>query len=154
MNRPRSNRDSPSWRSSQIVGISATGRRSRVAFAVNSRPISKPVLDSMPTSRTKSVSYALKLLVASRVPTRANQVQSPARPPRQHPLEPRPADLLAAGHVTRRRRDHHTAVDQPGQVVDLPRIVTTVGHRHHRHRSPRRVDAEPDRVRRTTTVGC
>ena len=31
------------WRSSQIVGISATGRRSRRAFATNSMPISKPV---------------------------------------------------------------------------------------------------------------
>jgi hypothetical protein len=54
-----------------MVGISATGSRSRVAFAVSSRPISNPVRLSMPTLRTNSVEYALKLLVASLVPTRA-----------------------------------------------------------------------------------
>ena len=105
-----------------------------------------------PPRRTKSVSYALKLLVASRVPTRANGVQAAPRPARQHPLEPRPADLLPAGHVAGRGGDHHAAVDQPGQVVDLARVVAAVGHRHHRDRRPRGVDAEPDRVGRPAPV--
>ena len=51
----RSNFDSPVCRSSQIVEISATGSRSRRAFAVSSRPISKPLRLWMPTSRTNSV---------------------------------------------------------------------------------------------------
>jgi len=34
--------DTPVGRSSQIVGISATGRRRRFALAVSSMPISKP----------------------------------------------------------------------------------------------------------------
>ena len=42
-------------RSSQMVGTSATGRRSRRALAVSSRPISKPLRLSMPTSRMNSV---------------------------------------------------------------------------------------------------
>ena len=63
-----------------MVGISATGRRSRRAFATSSMPISKPVSESMSTSRTKSTEYALNEFVASRVPTRANQNNdSPAK---------------------------------------------------------------------------
>ena len=45
----------------------------RRALATSSMPISKPASDSMPTSRTKSVEYALNEFVASRVPTRASQ---------------------------------------------------------------------------------
>src|SRR5208282_3663479 len=41
--------DRPSCRSSQIVGISAIGSRSRLALAVSSMPISNPSLLSMPT---------------------------------------------------------------------------------------------------------
>jgi len=65
--------DTPVGRSSQIVGISATGSRSRFALAVSSIPISKPSRESMPTSRTKLVEYALNEFVASRVPSRANR---------------------------------------------------------------------------------
>ena len=60
--------DTPAWRSSQIVGISATGSRIRRALAVSSMPSSKPSRESMPTARTKSVEYALNEFVASRVP--------------------------------------------------------------------------------------
>ena len=70
-------------RSSQIVGISATGRRSRRALATSSMPISNPASDSMPTSRTNSVEYALNEFVASRVPTRAEPVQRQAGQSRQ-----------------------------------------------------------------------
>ncbi len=56
-----------------MVGTSATGSRIRRAFAVNSIPISNPRRLSMPTVRMNSVEYALKLLVASRVPTRASE---------------------------------------------------------------------------------
>ncbi len=70
----------PSVRSSQIVGISATGRRRRRALATSSIASSKPASDSIPTSCTKARSYALKELVASWVPTRANQYSdTPAR---------------------------------------------------------------------------
>ena len=55
MNRPTSKLDWPSCRSSQIVGISATGRRMRVALAVSSMPISNPSLESIPTCRTNDV---------------------------------------------------------------------------------------------------
>jgi hypothetical protein len=47
--------DIPAWRSSHMVGISATGRRSRFAFAVSSMPISNPSLESIPTCRTNAV---------------------------------------------------------------------------------------------------
>jgi hypothetical protein len=63
--------DTPAWRSSQIVGISATGSRIRRALAVSSMPSSKPSRESMPTDRTNSVEYALNELVASLVPMRA-----------------------------------------------------------------------------------
>ena len=79
-------------------------------------------------------------------------VQAAAGPPGGDPLEARPADLLAAGHVAGRGGDHHAAVDQPGQVVDLPRVVAAVGHRDHGDRRPGRVDAEPDRVGRAGPV--
>ena len=72
--------DVPCARSNQMVGISATRNRSRRALATSSMPISNPVSESIPTSRTKSVEYALNELVASRVPTRPNQYRErPAR---------------------------------------------------------------------------
>ena len=47
--------DSPKVRSSQIVGISATGWRKRRALATSSRATSKPESDSIPTRCTNSV---------------------------------------------------------------------------------------------------
>ena len=47
--------DIPAWRSSQMVGISATGSRIRLALAVSSIPISNPSRESIPTWRMKSV---------------------------------------------------------------------------------------------------
>src|SRR5450759_5183426 len=58
-----------------MVGTSATGKRIRRALAVSSSPISNPLLLSIPTSRTNCVEYALKLLVASLVPTRASNLR-------------------------------------------------------------------------------
>jgi hypothetical protein len=63
----------PLVRSSQIVGISATGRRSRRALDTNSRPTSKRASEPMPIVLTNSVEYALKEFVLSRVPTRAKR---------------------------------------------------------------------------------
>jgi hypothetical protein len=47
--------DTPACRSSQMVGISATGRRMRLALAVSSMPISNPSRESMPTALMNSV---------------------------------------------------------------------------------------------------
>ena len=135
-----------------MVGTSATGRRSRRALAVSSRPISNPLRLSMPTSRMNSVEKALKLLVASRVPTRP---KAPSERPAvldSSRLEQRAADLLAAGGVPGGCRHHHAAVHQPGQRVDLAGVVAAVGHRHHHDGVLDLVDAVPDRVGRPAAV--
>ena len=70
-------------------------------------------------------------LVASCVPTRANQ-QS-VRPAHRDSVDfsERRADLLAALHVAARGRDDHAPLDEPGELVDLGRVVGAVGHRDH-----------------------
>ena len=133
-------------RSSQMVGISATGRRRRRALAVSSRPISKPLRLSMPTSRMNSVEYALKLLVASLVPTRPTAERGTSAAGEQA-LHQRAAHLLAAGAVAGRGSHDHAALDQAGEVVDLARVVAAVRHRHHDRAVLRVVDAVADRVR-------
>ena len=128
--------DTPNARSSQMVGISATGRRSRRALAVSSSPISKPARLSMPTSRTNVGRVRLEAVGGVPGADPGEPVQRPPGQPGQQALQPRAADLLAAGHVARRGRHHHAPLDQPGQVVDLARVVAAVGHGHHRHRRP------------------
>ena len=146
--------DIPACRSSQIVGISATGIRIRRALAVSSMPISKPSRESMPTFRTKSVEYALNEFVASRVPMRASSPSDRPGRLRHQPLQQRPADLLAARHVPGGGGDRHAPVHEPREVVDLPGVVAAVGHRHHGDRRGGRGDAVPDRVGRARGRRC
>ena len=126
----RRNRDDPAVRSSQMVGISATGNRSRRALAVSSRPISKPCLLSMPTSSTNERRYALNEFVASRVPTLANSRRVWPAVRERNVLKRAPPTCWPPGHVARCGGDDDAAVDQPHQFVDLPRVVAAVGHRH------------------------
>ena len=140
-------------RSSQIVGISATGRRSRRALATSSMPISKPASDSMPTSRTNVGRVGLERVrrVAGADPGEPAAAISPAEP-REQALEQRAADLLAAGHVAGRGRDDDAALDEAGEVVDLLGVVAAVGHRDDDDGRRGVVDAEADRVGRARPV--
>ena len=68
-------------------------------------------------------------LVASWVPTRANQHSDRPASREIVDLSERRADLLAALHVAARGRDHDAALDEAGELVDLRRVVGAVGHR-------------------------
>ena len=103
----------------------------------------------MPTSRTKAVEYALNELVASRVPTRASQKRLTPAARESAPLRNGPADLLAAARVPGRGRDHHAALDQLAQLVDLLGVVAAVGHRDDDDGGDHGRDAVPDRPRRS-----
>src|SRR6266508_4417786 len=108
-----------------MVGISAIGSRSRFDFAVSSRPISNPFRDSMPTVRTNSVLYALKLFVASLVPTRANVCRVRPAQRDMSRLSRGPPTCWPPG-MYRDGCDHHAPVHEAGQIVDLARVVAAI----------------------------
>ena len=92
-------------------------------------------------------------MVASRVPTWASSRSEQPAIRGQRALQKRAAHLLAAWHIPRCGGHRHAALDQADQVVDLPGVVTPVGHRHYRYRRGCGVDPEPDRVGRARAVG-
>ena len=63
-------------------------------------------------------------------------------------FDPGTADLLTAAHVPRCACDDHTALHQPGELIDLHRIVTAVCHRDHDHVGGRLSDTESERLGR------
>ena len=80
-------------------------------------------------------------------------VQAQPGQAREQALQRRAAHLLPTARETASGGDHHTPLDQAGQLVDLHRVVAAVGHRHHRHRCGRVVEAIVDGVGRAATVG-
>ena len=119
----------PAVRSRQVVGTSATRRPASVALTVSSSASSNPAVLSIVDGVEEPARVELE--VVRRVVGRdaAEPVERQPGRPAQQPLQGRPADLLPAAHVARRRDDVGADAGQGDHRVDDVRLVRAVRHR-------------------------
>src|SRR6202035_3404756 len=80
-----------------------------------------------------------------------DQVQRDTREARDTALHPGAAHLLATAHVSGCTRDDDAAFHQPGELIDLHRVITAIRHGHDHHVGGGLSDTEAKRVRRPAT---
>src|ERR1700686_15532 len=80
-----------------------------------------------------------------------DEVQPNAGQARDMALHPGATHLLAAAHVPGRTGDDDAALHQPGELIDLHRVITAICHGHDHHVGGGLSDTEAQCVRRPTS---